>query len=210
VYGATLESMAGTGRKPAGDDTGRDLVDGMMTAWRREMPEVDLAVVELTRRAGRLGVILQDQLADCLERWDLTRADYDLLNVLRGSGSPYELRPSELRERLLLSSGGVSNVLARLERAGHVERRRDARDGRGSLVRLTARGVETAEATMRAWAAEQQSLYRDVTDAQTRAASMALREVLLAIGDHEPGPPRSRSPIDAPLDGGPAPAPPTD
>jgi DNA-binding MarR family transcriptional regulator len=203
--------MAGTGRKPAGDDTGRDLVDGMTTAWRREMPEVDLTVVELTRRAARLGVILQDRLADCLEPWDLTRADYSVLNVLRSSGSPFELRPSELRERLLLSSGGVSNVLGRLQRAGHLERRRDVRDGRGWLVRLTDRGVETAEATMRAWAAKQELLYRDVTEGQARAASAALREVLLAIGDHEPGPPRSRCPmvggsIDGdPLGGVPAP-----
>jgi DNA-binding MarR family transcriptional regulator len=187
--------MAETGRGPAGDEMGRDLVDGLTTAWRREMPEVDLAVVELTRRAARLGVILQDRLAGCLEPWELTLADYNVLNVLRGSGIPYELRPSELRERLLLSSGGVSNVLGRLQRAGHLERRRDARDGRAWLVRLTARGVKTAEATMRAWAAEQELLYRNVTEEQARTASAALREVLLAIGHHKPAPPRSRCPM---------------
>jgi DNA-binding MarR family transcriptional regulator len=158
------------------------------------MPDVDLAIVELTRRAARLGVILQDRLAECLEPWELTRADYSVLNVLRGSGSPYELRPSELRERLLLSSGGVSKVLGRLQREGHLERRPDPRDGRGWLIRLTVSGVETAEATMRAWASVQQELYRGVTERQARSASAALREVLLAIGDLEPAPPRSRCP----------------
>jgi DNA-binding MarR family transcriptional regulator len=159
------------------------------------MPEFDLVVVELTRRAARLGVILQDHLSDCLAPWDLTRADYNVLNVLRGMGSPYELRPSELRERLLLSSGGVSNVLGRLERLGLLTRRRDDHDGRGWLVRLSDRGIEVAEATMRAWAAAQEVLYRDVTETQMSAASAALREVLLAIGDYEPAPPRSRGEV---------------
>ncbi|MCI2422128.1 MarR family transcriptional regulator [Saccharopolyspora sp. K220] len=194
--------MAGTGRKSAGRDRGRDLVDGMTTGWRREMPEVDLAVVELTRRAARLGVILQDRLAGCLEPWNLTQADFNVLNVLRGSGSPYELRPSDMHARLMLTAGGVSNVLGRLLRAGLVERRRDESDGRGLWVRLTASGIETAEATMRAWVAEQELLYRDVTEAQARSASSALREVLLALGDYEPPPPRPRCPLaDTPVDG---------
>lgn len=158
------------------------------------MAEVDRVDVELTRRAARLGVILQDRLADCLEPWGLTRADYNVLNILRAAGAPYELRPTDLRARLLLSSGGTSNVLNRLARSGLIERQPDARDGRGSWVRLTPAGVETAEATMRAWAADQEILYRNVTESQARAASDALREILLAIGDHEPARPRARRP----------------
>jgi DNA-binding MarR family transcriptional regulator len=170
----------------------RDLVDGLTSAWRHEMPEIDRIHVEMTRRAARLGVILQDRLADCLVPWGMTRADFSVLNVLRSVGEPYELRPTDLRARLLLTAGGISNVLNRLARSGLIERERDARDGRGSWVRLTQRGVETAEATMRAWAADQEILYRDVTDGMARSVSDALREVLLAIGDHEPAEPNAR------------------
>jgi hypothetical protein len=60
VTPATLRTMAAE-RNQAGHDSRRDLVDGMTTAWRREMPEVDRTVVELTRRAARLGVLLQDR-----------------------------------------------------------------------------------------------------------------------------------------------------
>jgi DNA-binding MarR family transcriptional regulator len=183
-----LRPESRAGRRARGTDGGRDLVDGMTSAWRRELPDVDLAVVELTRRAARLGVVLQDRLADCLQPWDLTRADFNVLTVLRGEGVRSELRPSELRERLLLSSGGVSNVLARLERAGHVERRRDEADGRGWRVRLTGRGAATAEAAMREWARVQAVVYRDLSEAQAGSASSALREVLLAMGDVEPPP----------------------
>jgi DNA-binding MarR family transcriptional regulator len=150
------------------------------------MREIDLTHLEMTRRAARLGVILQDRLAECIAPWGVTRADYDVLCVLRLVGEPYELRPTDLRVRVLLSSGGISNVLNRLAKLGLVERERDPRDGRGWRVRLTQRGVETAEAAMRAWAADQEVFYRDVTDDMARSLSDALREVLLAVGDREP------------------------
>lgn len=197
VVGGTLRGMADTAGEPGPRESGpggvaRDLVDGLTSAWRDEMPETDRIQVEMTRRAARLGVILQDRLADCLVPWGMTRADYSVVNVLRSVGEPYELRPTDLGARLLLSSGGVSNVLNRLARSGLIERERDSRDGRGSWVRLTPRGVEVAEATMQAWVADQEVLYRDVTPEMARAASDALRNVLVAIGDLEPAAPNAR------------------
>jgi hypothetical protein len=37
--------------------------------------------------------------------WDLNRTDYAVLNMLRSMGSPYQLRPTDLTVRLLLTSG---------------------------------------------------------------------------------------------------------
>lgn len=192
MAGGTLRGMAHRSGKPGAGGATRDLVDGLTSAWRNQMPEVDQIQIEMTRRVARLGVILQDRLADCLVPWGMTRADFSVVNVLRSIGEPYELRPTDLRARLLLSSGGVSNVLNRLAKAGLIERERDSRDGRGSWVRLTPRGVEVAEATMRAWVADQEGLYRDVTPEMARAVSDAVRDVLLAIRDVEPAAPAAR------------------
>jgi DNA-binding MarR family transcriptional regulator len=192
VVRGTLRGMADAAREPGRAGEARDLVEGLTSAWRREMPEIDRIDAEMTRRAARLGVILQDRLQDCLMPWGLTRADFSVLNVLRSIGQPYELRPTDLSARLLLSSGGVSNVLNRLAKTGLIERERDSRDGRGTWVRLTPRGVEVAEATMRAWVADQETLYRNVTPQMARAAADALRDVLLAIGDVEPTAPSAR------------------
>ena len=178
------------GESPPGG--AHDLVDGLASAWRHEMPEIDRVQLEMTRRVARLGVILQDRLQECLTPWGMTRADYSVINVLRSIGEPYELRPTDLHARTLLTSGGVSNVLNRLEKSGLIERERDTRDGRGYWVRLTPRGVEVAESTMRAWAAEQDVLYRDVTPELARTTSDALRQVLVAIGDLQPSAPKVR------------------
>lgn len=150
------------------------------------MPDIDQSGVELTRRAVRLGNILEDQLAEQAERWSLTRGEVNVLASLRSVGEPYELRPTDLRARLLLSSGGVSNVLSRLQASGLIERQSDSTDGRTSWVRLTAEGAEVAYAFAEQWTEAQLDTFRSLSPELLRLASDALREVLLALGDHEP------------------------
>jgi DNA-binding MarR family transcriptional regulator len=171
----------------------RDLIDAMIDDWRKEMPDLDRPESWLARRAARLVVLLQDALAAQLWSWDLTRTDYAVLNTLRSVGAPYELRPSDLKLRLLLSSGGVSNVLNRLEKMGLVEREQDTTDARSSWVRLTSAGVETAGSTMRMWSQAQADFFRAVPPDVVESASAALREVLIAIGEVAPPTAETRS-----------------
>lgn len=172
----------------------RDLVDGLMDAWRSEFPELGQVEFSLARRAVRLGAMLEDALLECLVPWGLTRADFSVLNTLRSTGTPFELRPSDLKARLLMSSGGVTNVLNRLEKPGLIERVPDKADGRSSWVRLTQDGVDTAEAATLAWSDFQRDFFRAVDPELAGRADDALREVLLALGDREPpaAPRRSR------------------
>jgi DNA-binding MarR family transcriptional regulator len=166
--------------------TPRDLVDGMTDQWLHEMPGFDLAQFQLVKRAARLGLMLEDELSARLAPWRLTKADYGVLSGLMAVGEPYELRPGDLTARVLLTSGGVSNVLKRLQTLGLVSRERDASDGRSSRVRLTPAGLETTEAITRVWMAAQKDFLRAVPAETTRAAAETLREVLLALGDLEP------------------------
>jgi DNA-binding MarR family transcriptional regulator len=172
---------------------GRDLVDAMMDDWGTEMPDLDRAEPWLARRATRLAVLIDDVLTARLAPWNLTRTDYAVLNTLRSVGPPYELRPSDLKLRLLLSSGGVSNVLNRLQKAGMVEREQDSTDGRSSWVRLTGAGVETAGATMQMWSDALSDFFRAVPPDVVKSASALLRDVLIAIGDVAPPQAETRS-----------------
>ncbi len=166
--------------------TGRDLVDVVTEDWRREMPDLDEAGVELTRRVVRLAGILEDRLASQSARSKLTKGEVNVLTALRAVGSPYELRPSELKARLVMSSGGISNVLNRLEGTGLVLRQPDSTDGRSRWVRLTDEGADLALAFARSWTEAQTDTYRAASPAAVKSASDALREVLIALGDEEP------------------------
>ncbi|MFE4668769.1 MarR family winged helix-turn-helix transcriptional regulator [Streptomyces sp. NPDC056716] len=175
------------------DPRGRDFVDHISDAWRATLPSAEHPELALGRRAIRLSTILQDRLSVHLANWDLTRGDYDVLNVLRSSGAPYELRPTDLKASLLLSSGGVTNILNRLEAAGLVEREKDGRDGRSSWVRLTKAGAKTAEDVFYSWSDTLADVFRAVPPEAVQIATDAMREVLIALGDLGPSPAASRA-----------------
>jgi DNA-binding MarR family transcriptional regulator len=161
----------------------KDLVDGVIEAWREELPEVAGIELELSKRAGRLYTLLGEATNTQLARFKLTKAEYDVLAVLRSTGDPFRLRPTDLAARLLLSSGGTSNVLRRLTDAGLIARAADPGDARSSWVQLTEQGVQTAEAAVLASTEGQRQLLSAVPEETARAAADILREVLIALGD---------------------------
>ncbi|HEX4252052.1 MAG TPA: MarR family transcriptional regulator [Pseudonocardia sp.] len=164
-----------SGRAP---ETRADLVDGMVAAWRTELPELDGLVLQLAKRAGRLTGLIDAVTVAELDRLGRTKADYEVLSRLRSAGAPYQLKPHELASELLLSSGGTTNVLHRLTAAGLLVRHADPADRRSVWVRLTPVGVRTAEevalAVNRAQAARLDRLPADAA----RDLADQLREVL--------------------------------
>jgi DNA-binding MarR family transcriptional regulator len=156
------------------------------------MPDIATNEFELTRRAGRLSALLQDALGRCLTRWELTQSEYGILITLRSVGTPYELRPSDLKARVLTTAGGISNAANRLEQRGLIERDADPDDKRAAWLRLTPKGVDIADQVIAAWTADLAALLRGVPPESVRAASNALRDVLIQLGDREPLPPKTR------------------
>jgi DNA-binding MarR family transcriptional regulator len=172
--------------------TGRDRVDAIIDSWHRELPDLDRPEFDLVKRAVRLEHILEEALSRCLAPWNLARADYHVLSILRTASPPYELRPTDIRNRLLLTSGGIANIVNRLERMRLVERLPDQADGRSSWVRLTGDGIAVAEETIRAWTTVQEQMFAGLNPQLARQATDTLRTILLALGDQEPAAPVDR------------------
>jgi DNA-binding MarR family transcriptional regulator len=79
-----------------------------------------------------------------LKPYALTFARYEALVLLHFSRSG-ELPLSIIGERLMVHPTSVTNTIDRLVAQGFVERRRNPRDGRGVLARLTSAGTQTLE-----------------------------------------------------------------
>ena len=72
--------------------------------------------------------------------WDrLSPSEYGVLYAL--AGAPDGLRITELGGDALLTQGGISRLITRLEAAGLVERLDDPDDGRACRIRLTEAGA---------------------------------------------------------------------
>lgn len=123
-----------------------DLVDSVLDDWRRSRPETRADALQVV---GRI-ILLGRQYEDAVTRlpWDpgLSYSDYDVIATLRRAGSPYELTPTELGRRVLLTSGGLTACLRRLENAGLVSRRGVPEDRRRLLAKLTPKGFDLVEA----------------------------------------------------------------
>lgn len=98
---------------------------------------------------GQLGTVAQlmarDWLNPLFAEYGLQPGEFDVLATLRRSGAPYALTPTALYEAAMLSSGGMTNRIDRLEAAGLIERQKHPTDRRGVLVALTQRGLELIE-----------------------------------------------------------------
>src|SRR5258705_5210927 len=108
--------------------------------WREQLPDIVGPSMALGKRVHRLALRLQEVVLNEPAAGGLTPAEYDVLSALRRAGPPFELKPSELASGLLLTSGGISNVLRRLQQDGLIERAPDAGDARVAWVRLSPAG----------------------------------------------------------------------
>jgi DNA-binding MarR family transcriptional regulator len=161
----------------------RDEVDALVPIWEGQgLPSDLVTTLELGKRVSRVGWLLEQAVKVELAELGLTYAEFEVLAALLRTGEPYRLRPSELTRSAFLTSGGTSNVLQRLEKAGYVERGSDDGDGRGRWVRLTGEGVRKTRSALAASSRAHREVMTGVPEGTLRDAADALREILLVIG----------------------------
>jgi DNA-binding MarR family transcriptional regulator len=138
------------GREPDG-------IDRMIVAWRRALPGLDPSPLGLVGRVIVLAQHLERSVNAALARHGLTLGQFDILATLRRHGPKGGLAPGRLLENVMLSSGGMTARLTRLEQDGLIRRLPDPSDRRGVIVELTPKGrklIEAAAATRFEEAAE--------------------------------------------------------
>ncbi|MCE8028305.1 MarR family transcriptional regulator [Halomonas daqingensis] len=113
--------------------------------WQREMPELDLLPMEVVGYLKTTQLLTQERLQVFFKSHGLQAGEFDVLATLRRAGHPYRLGPTQLFETLMISSGGMTSRLDRLEKAGLIVRSPNPEDRRGTLVSLTDKGLALME-----------------------------------------------------------------
>ena len=117
--------------------------------WKRERPDLDLGDFLLAIYLRRLGRLIENEYDKmCRARFGMSAWDMRVLLALRRGGPPYAMRPTDLFEALLVTSGAVTKQVDRLQRRRLVKRLRDPEHGGGSRVQLTARGLQIVDAAV--------------------------------------------------------------
>ena len=139
--------------------------------------------VGLFTRLTRVGLLVDAFQHKCFDRFGLLFIDYSVLRVLQLAGSPYRMSPTELADIVLRSSGGMTQILDRLEKAGLVERSADPSDRRRVLVGLTRAGLRTAERANEAYARERERILGALTDDEVDRLDAAIHRLLEVLND---------------------------
>lgn len=123
-------------------------MDRIVAQWRAERPDLETGAMAVFGRIYRIARLMGDRMEAVYQGYGIGRGDFDVLSTLRRSGEPYTLSPKELTATLMLTSGGMTGRLDRLERAGLVGRAPDPDDRRGLRISLTAAGLGVIEAAV--------------------------------------------------------------
>ncbi|MGI5499703.1 MarR family winged helix-turn-helix transcriptional regulator [Lentzea sp. CA-135723] len=141
-----------------------------------------MSSLSLAQHAVRLQTLLERHIAEVLKQHGLSRSELDVLGALAGGPA----RPQELSSQLLLTTGGISNILRRLEADGHITREANAKDARSNIVRLTPQGEAIARETGDAVTEVIDRVLGPVDASVVSAAADHLHRVLVALGEDAP------------------------
>ena len=137
----------------------------------------------LFTRLTRVGLLLDGFQHRVLDGFGLRFIDFSVLRVLQLSGSPYRASAGELSEIVLRSSGGMTQILDRLEQLGFVQRVTDPTDRRKVLAELTDDGLDTAQRASAAYARERRRILKSLSTAEVDKVDAAVRVLLDVLTD---------------------------
>jgi DNA-binding MarR family transcriptional regulator len=132
---------------------------------------------------ARTALYLEALQDECLAGSGISFGDYSVLRVLRNIGAPHRMAPSRLAEVVLRTTGGMTKIVDRLERAGLVERERDPADRRGVLVRLTRRGMTVSDRASAAYTVGRERILARLDPAEVDELDAAMRRLLEVFRD---------------------------
>jgi DNA-binding MarR family transcriptional regulator len=156
----------------------RDEVDRIQDAWVALHPGLDVSSIGIVSRIWRVGRHLEAERTLLLDGFQSDPAAVDVLAELRRSGPPFELPAGTLKDRSKISSGGMSQRLARLEKLELIERSIDPVDRRVVNVRLTPSGIELIDAIVQQITAEEAAVLSKLADIDRAQLEDLLRKLL--------------------------------
>jgi DNA-binding MarR family transcriptional regulator len=159
----------------------RDAVDRITEQWRRERPDLDSSPMEVIGRISRVSSLVQRELEAVFATWGLAGSDFDVLATLRRSGPPNQLTPGELSSSTMVTSGGMTKLLDRLERRELIRRDLDPRDRRGKLIALTDAGRALVDEVVGAHLANEERLLAVLGPQDRARLAGLLRRLLLSL-----------------------------
>lgn len=171
-----------------------DRADNARSQWEREKPTLGLTaeqaagfdlepMVLLGRLAEARDTIAERFTEPVFKAHKLKKGEFDVLATLRRAGAPFTLMPTDLYRSTMVSSGGMTSRLDKLEKAGHIARKRHPTDRRAVMIELTDQGKQLVEAMLPEYVEAQKRALSRLSDADREKLCEGLRKLLASLED---------------------------
>lgn len=160
-----------------GCDQATDPIEDIVRDWSRERPELDASTIgifgRLTRVTGQQRAIFNARH----EESGLTLASFDVLANLRRSSFPHRKTAGQLADSSMLTTGGVTFRLDRMEAQNLLERVRIPEDRRVVYAQLTPHGKDVVDTAIATHLETQRQMVAGLTPAEANQLAMLLKKL---------------------------------
>ena len=158
-----------------------DIVGRIVREACQAWPGYESSTLEVVLRIMRAYHFFDQELVRGLVEYDVSPAEFGVLIELRLAGPPYKMTPTRLHNRLLVTSGGMTGRIDRLQSRGLVCRLPDPDDRRSILVELTESGHELIEVASHTHFRIMEQLTKGLTSEERDCLAGLLRKLLFDI-----------------------------
>lgn len=122
-----------------------DGVGEIIRQWAQSRPELDVSALEVFGRLHRSFLLYRSRINGVFEEYGTNEAGFDVLACLRRAEPDFRRTAGELAKQTLVTTGGLTLRVNRLEEAGLVLRERDDEDARVVYVTLSETGRDLVD-----------------------------------------------------------------
>lgn len=159
-------------------EANKDAVDAITDQWHAVRPDLDTVPMAVFGRINRIARAVSEEMERTYNRYGVSLGEFDVVATLRRSGAPYTLSPRQLSATLMLTSGGMTGRLDKLEKAGLLCRNPDPNDRRGLQVTITERGLGLIDEAVAAGLEVQRAALSGLDGDEVAALSGLLRKLM--------------------------------
>lgn len=155
----------------------KDNVDFIIEQWKNEIPELSTNAMAIFGRMKRIAKYSERRLGENFSKFNLNSGEFDVLATLRRSGGEFKLKPTELYNLLMVTSGAMTNRIDTLEKKGLVIRINDVEDRRTVYVKLTEEGLRLINHSIYHHVCLEEELLNVLTEEEKKTFNSILRKI---------------------------------
>jgi DNA-binding MarR family transcriptional regulator len=156
-----------------------DLIDEIIADWASERPDINCSGKIVVCRILRCFSSVIAALEKSLKPLGITPTIFSILVTVRRKGPYAEVAVKKIMEEVLVTSGGMSNLLNKLIESKLIIKRKgiDKEDARSAFIKLTPKGLAIVDKAMEVQAACERKLTQALTATEKQQLSKLLKKM---------------------------------